>query len=293
MYGAVIGSESSPSYTSLCFLKEMKRRNYHAYYLNIDKFACEIRDGDVTVTYAGKPLNKIDFFILRSIGSSLSAEKLEYRINLLHNIEKMGKLVVNPISAFVKARNKFVSLSILASKKIKVPETLITENEFLAYEFIKRNKKCVIKPLMGSRGIGSFLAEDPDIGFRMLSQLKEKGYTLYLQKYINKPNRDLRIIVVGDTIIGAIARESSYWKTNIYQGAKEIKIEVPKELEKLSITINKELGLYYSGIDIAEENNEYYILEVNASPLWHGFQRATGINPAVSIIDLIEKILKT
>jgi ribosomal protein S6--L-glutamate ligase len=205
----------------------------------------------------------------------------------------MGKLVVNPISAFVKARNKFVSLSILASKKIKVPETLITENEFLAYEFIKRNKKCVIKPLMGSRGIGSFLAEDPDIGFRMLSQLKEKGYTLYLQKYINKPNRDLRIIVVGDTIIGAIARESSYWKTNIYQGAKEIKIEVPKELEKLSITINKELGLYYSGIDIAEENNEYYILEVNASPLWHGFQRATGINPAVSIIDLIEKILKT
>jgi len=119
MYGAVIGSDSTPSYTSLCFLKEIKRRNHHAYYLNIDKFACEIREGNVTVTYGGKPINKIDFFILRSIGSSLSAEKLEYRINLIHNIERMGKIVVNPIEAFMKARNKFVSLSILASKKIK------------------------------------------------------------------------------------------------------------------------------------------------------------------------------
>jgi len=292
MYAGVIDHNSSPTYTTLSILKELKKRSHHAYYLSIDKLTCEINNGKSDVTYNGKSIKKIDLFFLRTLGNVLNSEKLEYRINLIKTIERMGKLVINPIDGYTKARNKFTCLSILASKNIKVPPTLVTENEHMAYEFIKKMGKCVIKPIIGSRGIGSFLVEDADVSFRLINELKEKGYVLYIQKYINKPNRDLRVFVVGDEVLGVMARESTNWKTNIYQGGKGVLIETDEKVRELALKATKELGLYYSGVDIAEEGNDYYILEINASPLWHEFKSVSGINPAEKIVDLAERLLK-
>jgi RimK family alpha-L-glutamate ligase len=292
MYAAVIDNNTTPSYTSLSLLRELKRRNHHAFYLTIDKFACNIKEGKIEVNYQGKSIDKIDFFLLRTIGNSINFDKMEYRINILKCIEASNKLIINPIDAYLNARNKFTCLSMLAAKGYKVPETFVTESEFLAYEFIKKVGKCVLKPMIGSRGIGSILIDDADIGFRKIQDLKEKGYSLYLQRYVNKPNRDIRVIVAGDEVIGGMVRESNYWKTNVYQGAEAKAAKLPKEVEELSLRVTKDLGLIYSGVDVAEENGEFYILEVNSAPLWHGFQSSTGINPAVKIIDVVENILK-
>ncbi|HLI45912.1 MAG TPA: hypothetical protein VKU94_01820, partial [Geobacterales bacterium] len=65
-----------------------------------------------------------------------------------------------------------------------------------------------------------------------------------------------------------------------------------EELKELAIRVNQELGLLYSGIDIAEENGKYYVLEVNASPIWLEFQKVTRINPAEKLVNLAEKIIK-
>ncbi|MFP3191356.1 MAG: RimK family alpha-L-glutamate ligase [Thermoproteota archaeon] len=292
LHVAVLDYNSTPSYTSLSLLRELKRRGHHAYYLTIDKFACDIKEGKVEVNYQGKSIDKIDLFFLRTIGTSINFEKMEYRINILRCIESLKKPVINPVEGYLKARNKFTCLSLLANKGIKVPETFVTENEFLAYEFVKKMGKCVVKPIIGSRGVGSFLIDDADVGFRRIQELKEKGYSIYLQRYINKPNRDIRVIVVGDEVLGGMARESNYWKTNVYQGAEAKPIILPKEVENLALKVTKELGLMYSGVDIAEENGDYYVLEVNSSPLWHGFLSSTGINPAIKLIDLAERLVK-
>jgi ribosomal protein S6--L-glutamate ligase len=292
MHAAVIDHNTTPTYTSLSILRVLKQRSHHAYYLPIDKLSCIITNNGVEVRFQDKALKIIDCFFLRAIGNILNSERFEYRINLLKSLESMKKVIINPVTGYLNARNKFSCLSLLASKNINVPETLITENEFIAYEFIKKMGKCVVKPMMGSRGIGSFLVEDADIAFRRLQELREKGYALYIQRYVNKPGRDLRVFVVGDEVIGGMARESDNWKTNVYQGAKGRLIEISGELERLAVKVNKELGLLYSGIDIAEENGRYYILEVNASPIWVEFQKVTQINPAEKIIDLAEKIIK-
>jgi len=44
------------------------------------------------------------------------------------------------------------------------------------------------------------------------------------------------------------------------------------------------LGLGYAGVDIAETDEGYFILEVNPSMSWQGFKEATGINPAKYIV---------
>jgi len=292
MHAAVIDHNTTPTFTSLSILRTLKQRSHHAYYLPIDKLSCTITNEGVEVRFQDKPIKIIDIFFLRAMGNILNSERFEYRVNLLKSLEKMQKIIINPIEGYLNARNKFTCLSLLASKNINVPETLITENEFMAYEFIKKVGKCVVKPMMGSRGIGSFLVDDADLAFRRLQELKEKGYALYVQRYINKPGRDLRVFVVDDEVIGVMAREAEGWKTNIYQGAKGKLIEADEELKKLAIKVNRELGLLYSGIDVAEENGRYFILEVNASPIWLEFQKVTKINPAEKIVELAEKIIK-
>ncbi len=293
MHAAIIDHNPTPTYTSLSLLKELKSRSHHAYFLPIDKLSCTLTTNEIEVRYHNKPLRIIDCFFLRSIGNIINAEKFEYRVSLIKSLENNEKLVINPITGYLSARSKFRCLEILASKNINVPETLVTENDSLGYEFIKKMGKCVVKPMIGSRGIGSFLVEDADLAFRKLQELKEKGFVLYIQRYINKPGRDIRIFVVGDEVIGSMLRVSENWKTNIYQGGKGIAIEIDNELEKLAIKVNKELQLLYSGIDVAEENGKYYVLEVNASPIWLEFQKVTKINPSKKIVDLAERLLKT
>src|SRR5579875_2503936 len=193
MHAAVIDHNTTPTFTSLSILRSLKQRSHHAYYLPIDKLSCTISKEGVEVKFQDKSIKIIDVFFLRAMGNILNSERFEYRVNLLKSLESMNKVIINPIEGYLNARNKFTCLSMLAAKNINVPETLITESEFMAYDFIKKMGKCVVKPMMGSRGIGSFLVEDPDLAFRRLQELKEKGYALYIQRYVNKPGRDLRV----------------------------------------------------------------------------------------------------
>ncbi|MEM4025340.1 MAG: RimK family alpha-L-glutamate ligase, partial [Metallosphaera sp.] len=60
------------------------------------------------------------------------------------------------------------------------------------------------------------------------------------------------------------------------------------------VKATKALGLDYSGVDIVEDLDDgYKVLEVNAAPLWKGFETATSLNPSKYIVDLLlEKIRK-
>ena len=83
------------------------------------------------------------------------------------------------------------------------------------------------------------------------------------------------------------------WKTNIAQGARPVPATVRKEIEEAAIRAVKVLGLVYAGIDIIEYGeNQYAVIEVNASPLWRGLQTATGVNPARHIVEKVLELVK-
>ena len=148
---------------------------------------------------------------------------------------------------------------------------------------------------MGSLGLGSTLISDPEIAFHITRSLININIPSYLQSYIEKPGYDIRAFVVGDQVIGAMKRKSTYWKTNIAQGAIGENLDIKKypEIEELSIKSTKILKLDYAGVDIIYNKNteKYYVIEVNAFPQWKGLKQATGVDPAIHIIKhLIDKI---
>lgn len=229
------------------------------------------------------------------MGFLLTTEQLTKRVDILEELERNGIPLINSTRSILLARDKFGSLMKLSRYKIPVPPTSLVEDPFEAMRLAEKWGEVVIKPVMGSLGLGSVKASDPDIVFRIARAILSVNQPVYIQKYIRKPNRDIRAFVVGGRFLGSFYRISQdNWKTNVAQGAIVQVLKPTTEIKELAIKATEILGLDYAGIDIVEDNEGgYKILEVNGAPLWKGFVAATNINPAKYIVDhLIGKIKK-
>lgn len=276
---AVIHEAPQPTLSARQLILALINEGVEAYYLRISKIHGFITSSGFELKY-GSHIIDIDGAFVRNLGFIISTEQLLKRVNILKQMELSNIILINPVDGLLIARDKYMSALILKKSGLPVPETAIVEDVFTAIDLVRKWGEVVIKPLVGSMGYGSIKTKDPDIAFRVAKTLLNLGQPIYIQKYISKPGRDIRIFVVGDEVLGGMYRISHSWKTNVAQGAKVKAIKLTDELKELAIKATKALGLQYSGIDIGESKNGYVIFEVNASPLWAGFMKATGINPA-------------
>ncbi len=232
-----------------------------------------------------KEVRRVDLCFLRSLGSG-SFEQVTKRLSLMEHLELSGSLVVNTAQAFKKARDKYLTMCILAKAGLPVPPTYVTEMAHWAYRASGGFKEIVYKPIVGSLGFGSMKFNNVDLAFNLYTQLERMGQPLYIQEYMKKLGRDIRAFVLGERVIAAIYRtvKASKWKTNVAQGAKAKPIQLVSKLEKIAIEAAKSLGLLYAGVDILENERKVAILEVNGSPSWQGLQTATGVNVAEELV---------
>lgn len=292
---AIVHEASIPTWSCRQLMLSLRNLGASISYLRPQKLSVEISHDFVKIYYGLKIFDIPDAQIIRSLGFALSVEQFFKRIEVLKIMSDLGVFTVNPIESMIIARDKFYSLFKLKLNNVPVPSTMLSEDVFLAIEKIKQWKEAVLKPLMGSLGYGSIKISEADIAYHVGKVLLSINQPLYVQKYIEKPQRDIRVLVVDDKVLGAIYRISyTSWKTNVAQGAKVVKAPKIPEVEEIAVRATKILNLYYAGVDIAETPDEgYVVFEVNASPLWKGFQKATGINPAEEIAKfIIEHIRK-
>jgi len=251
-------------------------------------------DGTIFITPSMGRLD-VDAILLRDLGFSYPLELFLKRLDVFKHIELTGIPVVNSVESMLIARDKYLSLLYLKKVGIPVPRTAIVEDAHTVRRMVEEWGPVVIKPLVGSMGFGSVKADNPDIAYVIARTLQQFNLPIYLQEFIEKPGRDIRIIVVGDRVIGAMYRiqPNGTWKTNVAQGADVKKADIEPELESIAIRSAKTLKLHYAGVDVAEDPERgYVVLEVNASPNWKGFMKATGINVAEHIAHYILEIVR-
>jgi ribosomal protein S6--L-glutamate ligase len=152
----------------------------------------------------------------------------------------------------------------------------------------------VYKPIMGSLGFGSMKFDNADLAFNAYIALERLDQPLYIQKYMEKPGRDIRAFVLGERVVAAIYRmtQPTEWKTNVAQGAQTKPVQLSSKLERLTLKAVRSLGLLYAGVDILENEENVVILEVNCSPSWQGLQKATGINVSEELVQYAIDYLK-
>ncbi len=289
---AVVHDRPTPPWSARQLIIALEQLGVTALYVRPSEL-CSVIDGErsyVAYTSTLTPF-EVDGVLLRDIGFAVSLEVLLRRVDVFKHLEMTGIPVVNKVEALLTARDKYLSLLILARNGIRVPRTAVVEDVYAAMRFSQMWGQLVVKPMIGTMGFGAVKADSSDIVYVVGRTLQRVGQPIYVQQYIDKPNRDIRVFVVGEEVVAAYYRvqtSSTSWKTNIAQGAKPVPMNrVDKELEDIAIKAVKTLGLDYGGVDVAESGEGYVVLEVNASPNWRGLTLATGINPAYRLAHYI------
>jgi len=101
--------------------------------------------------------------IIRPIGRG-SLEEIIFRMDLLHRLQRLGMLIINPPSSIERSVDKYCTLALLEESGLPVPKTIVTESHEEALKaFHELGNDIVMKPLFGSRGIGSTRISDSEI----------------------------------------------------------------------------------------------------------------------------------
>lgn len=175
----------------------------------------------------------------------------------------LKKKVFPNISTYQLGHNKIETTRALWTTFPKnVPYTQIMGIENANIEVIEEEfgYPLVAKEIKNSMGRGVFLTNNR----KELKEYIENNEILYIQERL-PIDRDLRIVYVGNRVIGAywrIASEGEF-HNNIAKGASYEYDNIPLGAIELVERVATTLDINHAGFDIAVVDNNYYILEYN------------------------------
>ena len=213
-------------------------------------------------------------------------------------LEEFGFLVVNDFNTSLKCIDKIQCSIALAKNNVPTPPTIVSFTEEAGLKALEElGYPTILKPILGSWARLVAKMNDKDAAKSIFEDRQMMGawYSIfYLQRYINKPDRDIRSNVIGDEVVAIIYRvnETGDWRTNTARGAKAIKCEITPELKELSLKATSAIGKGMFGVDIMEENEKHLVHEINHSFEFKNVQRATGVDVAGKIVDYLKEVVK-
>jgi gamma-F420-2:alpha-L-glutamate ligase len=214
-----------------------------------------------------------------------------YSMSLLRELERHNIHTVNSSQSIDVSKDKFHTYQKLSQLGISTPKTILI-NSHLTEDFVSDiGFPCVLKPNTGSHGGGISLCHN----FAELLSVYYESNTIQMvaQEYIGfKKGTDLRVLVIGNTVIGAMQRiNENDFRANIALGGHGQKYTVDLELEELAINSARSIGLEIAGVDVLFTDTGYTVLEINSAPGFKGFEEYTKVNVAKSIIEYASSII--
>ena len=245
----------------------------------------------LNVSNTGIP-EELDALIVRPIGRG-SLEEIVFRMDMLYRLERLGLYVINSPEAIEHCVDKYDILAILEENDIPVPRTAVTESVREALKaFHELGGDVIVKPLFGSRGIGSTRVADPEVAATIFRTVTFYHGVIYLQEFVPHGFSDIRAFVIGDHVVAAMKRVANTWKTNYSQGAKPVSIKLDKTIEEMAVKSASLIECKIAGVDILESSKGPLFVEVNSQPGWKGLQSVTRVDIADQIVDFILSELK-
>lgn len=235
-------------------------------------------------------LSACDAIIVRTMPPG-SLEQVVFRMDALVRLEAAGKVVLNPPKAVECAVDKYLTTARLAAAGLPVPETVVCETASAAMEVFERlGRDVVVKPIFGSEGRGIVRVSDPDLALRTFRTIERTQSVLYLQRFIDHPGCDLRVMVLDGKILGGMRRCCpDDFRVNVSRSGHAERVPLTPEQEDWSLRAAAAVGAPLAGIDLLyDRHGQGYVIEVNGVPGWQAFRRTTGVNVAVRIIEYLE-----
>ncbi len=211
-------------------------------------------------------------------------------------LEFLGVPVINNFEVANNCGNKMITSLLLKKHNVPTPKTYFSFSSEAALENLeKTGYPMVIKPVVGSWGRGVMPLKDRDTADAIIEVRELSDGPLdriyYLQEMVNRPPRDIRVIVVGDQVVAAMYRTSSgSFKTNIALGAEPVVCEITKELEDVCMRAAKAVGGGILGVDVMEDKKRGLVVhEVNNTVEFKGLAKVAKKDIPKEMIDFAIK----
>lgn len=212
---------------------------------------------------------------------SKSAQPVE-ELGIAQTVSKI-KPMLNQPSATARAAHKVAAAAALAKAGIPIPDSVLA----LSAAQLNRHRdsfgeEAVYKTAIGTHGGGAWKVSLDD-----LLTAKVGNRRAFLQELIGQSGTeptDLRVYVVDGEVVGAMRRHAPKgdWRTNVSRGGdvEDLTDDLPDDIERVAVEATAVVGLDYAGVDLIEDSDGWYVLEVNPTAGFRGLYRASGISPA-------------
>lgn len=279
---------SPKCYSTRRLVEAGQNRGHDVKVLNTLRLSIGLDQGDPDLYYHGKAIRRPDA-VLPRVGTSIT----RYGTAVVRQFEQMDVYTPNTAAGIGNSRDKLRSLQILSRHDVGIPTSAYVDDKRDVEDALLRvgGAPVIIKLLEGTQGVGVILADKIEIAKAIVETLHSSKQQVLLQKFVaESKGKDVRALVIGDRVVGAIRRvaQGQEFRSNVHRGGKAEAIKLEPEYEKAAVRAAQIMGLRVCGVDMLEGKDGPQIMEVNSSPGFEGIEGATGLDIAGEVIDYIE-----
>lgn len=229
---------------------------------------------------------EVDFDI--ALNRSVSTVKGMYAVMFL---ESIGVTCVNSYDTSRVCEDKFYTSLVLRQNNVPTVDFAMVFTEEQAKEAVENlgGYPLVLKSPLGSWGRLMAKIDTPETLEALIEHKQFLGYpqqkAYYLQAFIEKGGRDIRVNVMNGRVVTAIYRKSPHWITNTARGGEAQNCEITSELEEICLKGAQAVGGGILAIDVFETDEGLLINEINHTMEFKNSEEPTGVSISGEIIE--------
>ncbi|QGN07997.1 lysine biosynthesis protein LysX [Halorhabdus sp. CBA1104] len=208
--------------------------------------------------------------------------------------------VVNSHATAETCADKVTNSLELQKAGVPTPKTEVAFTKDTALEIIEDfGYPCVLKPVIGSWGRLMAKIDTKDAAEAILEHKATLGHyehkVFYVQEFVEKPGRDIRVLATDGEPIAAMVRSSDHWLTNAAKGAETDVFELDDRARELVAEASEAVGGGLLGIDLMETGVDsdgnptgYTVHEVNHTVEFKALNDAVETDVPGQVVDWLE-----
>ena len=266
----------------------LAQRTGYRQLMDPDHIAIDLETG--SAHWGELDLGGLDGIIIKKAGPSYSPHLLD-RLEVLRWINQRGLPVFSRPARILAVLNRLSCTVGLSLAGIPMPPTVITEDPARALAALERLGACVFKPLYSTKARGMVVLEPGAHAAEEIARFQSEGNrTIYLQKLLKLPGRDLGVVFLGGKYLATYARAASgngAWNTTTRSGGKYQPHQPSAAVLELAHKAQAPFGLDFTCVDVAETEDGLKVFEVSAFGGFRGLMEAGGIDAAALYADYV------